>query len=102
LADLLKAPVATPTSGPSATPTPIPNSFIYGDVNGNGSIESTDCVWVKRYLLKQIDSFPNENGARAADVNGNGTIDSTDYQLLKRFILKVINEFPVQKQKMNR
>jgi len=51
---------------------------------------------VKRYLLKQIDSFPNENGARAADVNGNGTIDSTDYQLLKRFILKVINEFPVQ------
>jgi len=49
----------------------IPNSFIYGDVNGNGSIESTDCVWVKRYLLKQIDSFPNENGARAADVNGN-------------------------------
>jgi len=56
----------------------------------------------EKILLKQIDSFPNENGARAADVNGNGTIDSTDYQLLKRFILKVINEFPVQKQKMNR
>ncbi|WP_265446703.1 GDSL-type esterase/lipase family protein [Acetivibrio straminisolvens] len=99
LSDLLKAPVATPISTPAPTPTPTPSSFVYGDVNGNGTVESTDCAWVKRYLLKQIDSFPNENGAKAADVNGNGTIDSTDYQLLKRFILKAINEFPVQKQK---
>jgi len=99
LADLFKAPVVTPTSTPTATPTNTPKSYLYGDVNGSGTVDSTDCTWMKRYLLKQVKSFPIENGTIVADLNGNGTVDSIDYTLLKRFVLKIIKEFPVEKQK---
>lgn len=51
-----------------------------GDINGNGSIDSMDYVFLKRayfgtYKLSDI---------AIGDINGNGSIDSMDYVFLKR------------------
>ena len=68
--------------------------FIYGDVNGDNVVNSTDYALMKRYILGIITDFPYENGLQAADVNADGAINSTDYALMKRFILGLITIFP--------
>ncbi|TYQ15298.1 UNVERIFIED_CONTAM: dockerin type I repeat protein [Acetivibrio alkalicellulosi] len=72
--------------------------FTYGDVDGNGKIDSTDYVIMRRYVLGVIDSFQYEYAERAADVNGDNMIDSTDCVLMRRYLLGIITEFPVATQ----
>ncbi|MFZ5987510.1 MAG: cellulase family glycosylhydrolase [Bacillota bacterium] len=79
--------------GGSPSPSPSP-SYITGDVNGDGTVDSTDYTIMKRYLLRIINTFPSPNGSKAADVNGDGLIDSTDLTLMKRFLLRIITKFP--------
>ncbi|HEX9063149.1 MAG TPA: discoidin domain-containing protein, partial [Clostridia bacterium] len=69
-------------------------TLVYGDVDGNGKVNSSDYSYVKRYLLGTISSFPTDNGLRNADVNGDGKINSTDVSLIKRFLLGIISKFP--------
>ncbi len=77
-------------SGTGPVPTP---DFIYGDLDGDGAVVSTDYALLKRYLLGVIDYLPSKNGTRAADVNRDGSINSTDYSLMKRFLLGIIDKF---------
>ncbi|TYQ15664.1 UNVERIFIED_CONTAM: aryl-phospho-beta-D-glucosidase BglC (GH1 family) [Acetivibrio alkalicellulosi] len=63
----------------------------YGDLNGDGNIDSIDYMLLRRYILEIIDTLPNMD---AADLNGDGKVDSTDAVLLRRYILEVISEFP--------
>lgn len=74
------------------------NQFVYGDVNGDGYVDSSDCALVKRHILSIRDSFSYQYGEVAADVNGDGSVDSSDYALLVKYILKIISEFPVSSQ----
>lgn len=67
----------------------------YGDLNGDGSINSLDGALLKSYILGIIEKF--DVPEKAADLNGDGSIDSIDYALLKNYILGIIEEFPVQK-----
>ncbi|TYQ18198.1 UNVERIFIED_CONTAM: mannan endo-1,4-beta-mannosidase [Acetivibrio alkalicellulosi] len=80
-----------PLSGFVSSP-PKP-SILYGDLNGDGRIDSTDIVLMRRYILEIIDGFsvPKE----VADVNGDGVIDSSDYILMRRYLLEIITDFPV-------
>ncbi|MFZ5990059.1 MAG: glycoside hydrolase family 9 protein [Bacillota bacterium] len=81
---------------PSATPMPTPTSspeILYGDLNGDGSINSTDYTLMKRYILVIIKEFSVPSNA--ADLNGDGSINSTDYTLMKRYLLRIIPDFPV-------
>ncbi|MFZ5988779.1 MAG: dockerin type I repeat-containing protein [Bacillota bacterium] len=71
-------------------------SIKHGDVNGDGVVDSTDYVLVKRYILGITKEFPSPNGLTAGDVNGSGGIDSLDYTLMKRYLLKMIIKFPVE------
>ncbi len=70
-------------------------SFKPGDLDGNGTVDSTDATILKRYIVSIIDEIPAGNDA--ADLNGDGDIDSLDYTLLNRFILGMITEFPVNR-----
>ncbi|MDQ2086551.1 dockerin type I domain-containing protein [Herbivorax sp. ANBcel31] len=70
--------------------------FIYGDLNGDGNIDSTDAALLTRYMLEIISDFPSADGMKAADVNGDGEIDSIDYTLLSRRLLDIIDYFPVE------
>jgi len=95
-------PSSTPTSSstPIFTPTPISN-VLYGDVNGDGKVNSTDYSMLKRYILRGINDFPNPNGKIAADVNADQKINSTDLALLNKYILRLIDKFPAEDAQTN-
>ncbi|WP_136479301.1 glycoside hydrolase family 9 protein [Acetivibrio thermocellus] len=63
---------------------------IYGDCNGDGKVNSTDAVALKRYILRSGISINTDN----ADVNADGRVNSTDLAILKRYILKEIDVLP--------
>ncbi len=71
--------------------------IMYGDVDGNGVIDSLDYSLIKRYLLGQISEFPHSNGKLAADVDGDGQITALDFSLSKQYLLGIITKFPAQK-----
>lgn len=86
-------PTQKPTPTPTQKPTPTSTSSINkGDVNGDGSVDSTDVTLYKRYLLRKIKELP-VNDLGVADLNNDGSIDSTDLTLIKRFILHKIPGF---------
>ena len=76
---------------------PAPN-FIYGDVDGNGSVRINDAVLIRDYVLGKIDEFPYEYGMLAADVDGNGSIRINDYVLVRDYVLGKISLFPVEEK----
>ncbi|CUH93326.1 glycoside hydrolase family 9 protein [Herbinix luporum] len=57
---------------------------VYGDVNGDGSIDALDFAALKRYLLTQdITAINYEN----SDMNSDGVVDAIDFALLKKLLL---------------
>ncbi|HOQ36557.1 MAG TPA: glycosyl hydrolase [Acetivibrio sp.] len=86
----------TPTSPPTSDPTPTETpKIMYGDLNGDESIDSLDLTLMKRYLLRKIDE--QSISKDAADLDGDGEINSLDVSLLKRYLLRKITVFPVNK-----
>nr|1DAQ_A Chain A, ENDOGLUCANASE SS [Acetivibrio thermocellus]1DAV_A Chain A, ENDOGLUCANASE SS [Acetivibrio thermocellus] len=63
---------------------------LYGDVNDDGKVNSTDAVALKRYVLRSGISINTDN----ADLNEDGRVNSTDLGILKRYILKEIDTLP--------
>jgi pectate lyase len=87
-------PTPQTTSTPQITPTqntPQPE-MVYGDINGDGLVDSTDLTIMKRYILKRLDFTSDQ--LKAADVNLDNEENSTDITILKRFILKKIRTLP--------
>nr|4UYP_B Chain B, Cellulosomal scaffoldin adaptor protein B [Acetivibrio cellulolyticus]4UYP_D Chain D, Cellulosomal scaffoldin adaptor protein B [Acetivibrio cellulolyticus] len=72
--------------------------FIYGDVDGNGSVRSIDAVLIRDYVLGKINEFPYEYGMLAADVDGNGSIKINDAVLVRDYVLGKIFLFPVEEK----
>ena len=70
--------------------------FIYGDVDGNGSVRINDAVLIRDYVLGKINEFPYEYGMLAADVDGNGSIRINDAVLVRDYVLGKIFLFPVE------
>jgi hypothetical protein len=54
----------------------------YGDVSGDGVIDSKDAVLVKRYTS----GWSVEVDVEAADVNGDGVVNSKDAVLIERYV----------------
>lgn len=67
------------------------NQTIYGDLNNDGVIDSSDIATMRNILAKSGDSEEYIN----ADLNANKKIDSDDLYLLQSFVLGEISDFPV-------
>lgn len=91
-----------PAEGGNTLTSVIYKSFVetqnemYGDLNGDGKVNSTDLAILRRYMLKEISDFPSPQGKKLADLNGDMNINSTDYSILKRYILKAIDTIPIK------
>lgn len=73
-------------SGTGAAVPEIPDTFIPGDVNGNGKIDSADYAMCKRAVLKTYTL--NADQLTRADINKNGKADASEYAMIKRHFLK--------------
>jgi arabinan endo-1,5-alpha-L-arabinosidase len=71
------------------------NTIKYGDVDGDGQINSIDFALIKKHLLGY--SLSTDEAINAADVNGDDVVDSIDYAIHKQFLLGIISEFPAAK-----
>ena len=86
-----------PISGyqpPKPTDPPDELEFLYGDLNGDGVINSSDAALLSRYILEITNEFivPIE----VADLNGDGIVNTIDSTLLTRYMLEIITQFPVE------
>ncbi len=79
----------TATDG-SVTPPPVVTpTVLKGDVNGDGVINSTDFMQVRRHYLGLFEI--SEEKLAAADTNEDGKINSTDFMQIRRHFLGVYN-----------
>ncbi|TYQ15669.1 UNVERIFIED_CONTAM: endoglucanase Cel9W [Acetivibrio alkalicellulosi] len=87
----------SPTQPPVPTDEPV-GQVVLGDLNGDGLINSTDVILLRRYIL-EILNFSNASErdlfVTAADINGDGAVNSSDYILLRRFILEIPVSYPI-------
>ncbi len=67
----------------------------YGDVDGNGIVESYDAAIVLQYYVGIIAEWETWQNI-AADVDGNGIVEAYDASLIMRFAVEMIDHFPVE------
>jgi len=70
------------------------NNVLIGDVNGDNDVNSIDLLYMKKYILGMVDTFPVETGFYCADVDGNNQIDAIDLAYMKKYLLGMIKDFP--------
>jgi len=67
--------------------------ILYGDVNGDESVDSLDLSILKRYVLRKINKLDVPD--TYADLNVDGSVDSLDVTILKRYLLRKIKSLPL-------
>ncbi len=72
-------------------PVNVEPEILYGDLNGDKSIDSIDLALMKKCMLE------NNQSIKAADLDGSGSVDAIDYSLIKKYLLGQITEFPAGK-----
>lgn len=75
----------------------IVNVYKYGDIDGNGAVNTIDFAYMRMFLLGNITEFPGELGKYGADVDGDSNISSVDFALMRQYFLGNIDEFPAGK-----
>lgn len=65
---------------------------IRGDVDGNGTVDSTDARLLLQYAVGKVDASAID--LAAADVDGSGTADSTDARWILQYAVGKIHGFP--------
>ncbi|MBE6758288.1 MAG: hypothetical protein E7552_07085 [Ruminococcaceae bacterium] len=67
---------------------------LFGDVDENGIVNSTDARLTLVYAVGKI--APTSIALAAADVDGNGTVNSTDARLILQYAVEKIEKFPLE------
>lgn len=70
-------------------------TFRYGDLNNDGSINSRDSVLMKLYYVGKSTVMPD---FKAMDLDGDGVVNAKDLLLIKKYINGIINVFPVEQK----
>ena len=79
---------------PEPNDSPDEPEILYGDLNNDNIVNSSDAALLSRYVLEIIDEFPGSR--KTADLNGDGVVNSVDYTILQRYLLEIITKFPVE------
>ena len=74
----------TTTIAPTTAPTTIITPIIYGDANGDGSINLLDLIAIRKHLAKWSVSVDKQ----ATDCNADGTINLLDLILMRKYLAK--------------
>ncbi len=74
---------------------------IYGDLNGDKKVNSTDYLTMRQYILGIINTMPDSNWELNGDLNLDGKINSTDYLLLKKYLLGLVESLPVSNNSLD-
>lgn len=69
---------------------PASATTLYGDVNGDGSINLSDSIALSKFLSGQCELSNYD----AADVNANYIVDSVDVKILNAFLTHSITSLP--------
>lgn len=67
---------------------------VIGDVDGNGRINSADCILLRDYIMGVRKQLPDARVSTNGDVNQDGNIDTLDVAILKKYILGMIDQLP--------
>ena len=67
---------------------------VYGDLNGDGVVDTNDAMFVLRYDARSLTL--SDAQLTIADVNGDGVVDTNDAILILQYDAKIITEFPVK------
>lgn len=81
-------------TGSTELPDDTQPEVLYGDVNGDGVVNSIDATITVRAALNVL-TLTDEQTV-AADVNGDGVVNSIDATIITRYALKVLEKFPVE------
>ncbi len=81
------------TMSENGTVTVTDSRIKYGDVNGDGEVNSVDATIVSRASLGLYSLSQTQTDI--ADVNGDGNVNSVDAAMITRYALKILKEFPV-------
>jgi hypothetical protein len=71
------------------------DTLVYGDLNGDGSIDAIDNSLLKQYLIGKISDFPYSQGKSAADVDLSGSVDAIDLSVMGKYLLGSITKLPI-------
>lgn len=71
----------------------IPALILWGDVNSNGTVNSTDARLTLQYAVGKV--TPIAIDLTAADVDQSGTVDSTDARLILQYTVRKIEHLPI-------
>ena len=70
-----------------------PDRTDFGDVNGNGEVQTLDAAWITQYI-EGTREF-TETQKLSADANLDGKINAADTSLINSYVLETIPELPV-------
>lgn len=70
------------------------SSFLYGDVDNNGAVDSYDASLVSKYNLSLITL--DADALKRGDVDGSGVVDSYDASLISKYNLGLLLKFPIE------
>ena len=71
----------------------LPVGILYGDVNGDGTVDVSDAMLLLQYCNEQIMLTPRQ--LEVCDVDGNGTVSLRDAGLLIQYVNGLIDRLPI-------